>query len=82
MSDTYSSNQNNPTMHAIRRLDSRFEAAGEEIDDFMLRQARGERPDPNMFQHLLERRMTAQEAMQAQFKLHEKPLKLVLNEVK
>jgi cell fate (sporulation/competence/biofilm development) regulator YlbF (YheA/YmcA/DUF963 family) len=74
--------QTNQTMFALRRLTEKFDAAGDGINDFNRRQAQGEKTDPAEFMELLEKRSITQHAMQAQFKLHEKPLKTVLNEVK
>lgn len=70
----------NSSIPALRRLNEKVDAANEQLDDFFHRQARGEAPDGAEFMKLVERRMTAQQAMQAQLKLHEKPLKTVLNE--
>ncbi|HYD61649.1 MAG TPA: hypothetical protein VEC35_14885 [Noviherbaspirillum sp.] len=70
------------TMSALRRLTNRFDAAGDQINDFAHRQAQGENPDPAEFMKLLEQRSVTGQAMQAQFKLREKPLKTVLNETR
>lgn len=80
MADNYSNS--NPAMSALRRLNDKFDAQGDQMNDFMARQAQGENPDPAAFMKLLEQRSTTSEALQAQFKLHEKPLKTVLNETK
>jgi hypothetical protein len=69
-------------MNSLRRLNNRSEAAGEEMADFVRRQAAGEKPDPNEFTALLQKRSTSHDAMAAQFKLFEKPMKTVLNETK
>lgn len=73
---------NNPAMHGMERLNNRYEAQAGQICDFVQRQAHGENPDPNQFMHLLEQRSITQQAIEAQFKLHEKPLKTVMNETK
>lgn len=75
-------NHTNQTMVALRRLTHKFDAVGDRINDFSQRQANGENPDPAEFMKLLEARSHTQIAMQAQFKLHEKPLKTVLNETR
>lgn len=72
----------NHVMQAIRRLSGRNDATGEQMDDFARRQANGEQPDPNEFTQLLQLRSTTQDAMAAQFKLVEKPLRTVLQEAK
>jgi hypothetical protein len=77
MSDNHSD-----TLNALRRLTNRFDAAGDGIHDFIQSEMHGENPDPEAFLHLLEQRATAKDALQAQFKLQEKPIKTVLNEVK
>ncbi len=77
-----SSDPINQTTFALRRLTQRFDGTGEQINDFLRRQAHGEPVDPQQFMKLMELRSHAQQAMQAQFKLHEKPLKTVLNETR
>lgn len=79
MSDSPSTNQ---TILALRRLNSKFDEQGEQMNNFMERQMHGDQPDPALFIKLLEQRATTKEAMQAQSKLYEKPLKTVLNETK
>ena len=66
----------------IRRLDRKMDAANGRIEDFMGAQAAGEEPDPAAFTAMLEQRMMVEQAMQAQLKLHEKPLKTVLTETR
>lgn len=66
----------------MRRLDRKLDATNHQIDDFMQAQAAGEQPDPAAFTALLEKRMTVQQAMEAQLKLHEKPLKTALTETR
>lgn len=70
------------TFQNLRRFDGKLDSINHEINDFMRAQAAGEAPDPEQFSQLIERRMTTQQAMQAQFKLNEKPLKTVLNETR
>jgi hypothetical protein len=77
MSDNHSE-----ALNSIRRLTNRFDAAGDGIQDFMQREMNGEKPDPAAFLHLLEQRASTKDALQAQFKLYEKPIKTVMNEVK
>jgi hypothetical protein len=79
---TNMSDNHNEMLHSLRRLSNRFDAAGDGIQDFMQREMHGEKPDPEAFLHLLEQRATTKDALQAQSKLHEKPLKTVLNEAK
>jgi len=67
---------------ALRRLTHKFDAVGDQLNDFHRRFAQGENPDPSEFMKLLEKRSHTQMAMQAQFKLYEKPLKTVLNETR
>lgn len=76
------SGQNSQALFALRRLNTKFDAQGDQMNDFMNRQAHGENPDPDLFSKLLEQRSVTHQAMQAQFKLHEKPLKTVMNETK
>lgn len=64
----------------LRHMDRKLDATNDRLDDFMQAQAAGEKPDPAAFTAMLEQRMTVQQAMQAQLKLHEKPLKTVLTE--
>lgn len=75
-------NNTNPALASLRRLSDKFDGQGEQMNNFMAQQTRGENPDPHLFMKLLEQRATTSEAMQAQFKLHEKPLKTVMNETK
>ena len=70
------------SVNQLRRLDGKLDSANARIDDFMQAQAAGEQPDPAAFTAMLEQRMTVQQAMQAQFKLHDKPLKTVLTEAR
>ncbi|WP_211474773.1 hypothetical protein [Collimonas humicola] len=73
---------NSPALSALNRLNSKFDEQESQINDFMGRQAQGENPDPAMFSKLLEQRSVTRQAMQAQFKLYEKPLKTVMTETK
>lgn len=73
---------NNPTIHALRRLEKHFDASDRQMRDFMAADAAGEQPDPQDFMKMLEQRSVSRRAMEAQFKLHEKPLKTVLTEAK
>lgn len=68
------------SVNQLRRLDGKLDGANARINDFMQAQAAGEEPDPAAFTAVLAQRMTVQQAMQAQFKLHDKPLKTVLTE--
>lgn len=70
------------TMPILHRLDKKMDSVNDDIDDFMQAQAAGEAPDPAEFTRLIEKRMTTQQAIQAQFKLNEKPMKTVLNETR
>lgn len=71
---------NNDITHAMRRLSNRYDNANEGLDDYYQRQMHGEEPDAAEFFSLVQQRSTSQQAMEAQFKLHEKPLKTVLSE--
>lgn len=71
---------NNEINHAMRRLSNRYDDANEGLDDFYRRQMKGEDADAAEFFALVQKRATSQEAMEAQFKLQEKPLKTVLSE--
>jgi hypothetical protein len=75
MSDT-----SNPALQAIQRLNNKYEEIGDNMQDFMARQASGETPDPNEFARLLEAQSTTKSVLFAQFSLLQKPLKAVLNE--
>jgi len=77
MSDT-----SNPVLANLHRLGNKFDDIGDAIQDFMARQAAGEKPDPDEFSRLMELQSVDKSAMQAQFNLLQKPLKTVLNEVK
>lgn len=68
------------SMEPLRRMDRKLDTANDRLDGFMQAQAAGEKPDPAAFTAMLEQRMTVQQAMQAQLKLNEKPLKTVLTE--
>jgi hypothetical protein len=72
----------NQVMNGLRRLNNKFDETGEQMADFLKRQAAGEKPDPNEFTALLEKRAVTHDAMAAQFKLYEKPLKTVLQETR
>lgn len=71
---------NNELNHAMRRLSTRYDNANEGLDDFYQRQMHGEDADASEFFALVQQRATSQQAMEAQFKLQEKPLKTVLSE--
>jgi hypothetical protein len=72
----------NPVIHNLRRLNARADATAEQLADFNRRQANGEKPNPNEFAALLQKLSVTNSAMAAQFKLHEKPLKTALQEAK
>ncbi|MFS2008003.1 hypothetical protein ACEN9F_30790 [Duganella sp. CT11-25] len=76
------SHDNNPITHALRRLEKHFDESDRQMRDFMAADAAGEQPDPKDFMQMLEQRSVSRRAMEAQFKLHEKPLKTVLTEAK
>lgn len=78
----YGMSDYNPGMLALRRLNTRYDEQAAQITDFNQRQADGENPDQNEFMRLLDQRSVTQQAMEAQFKLYEKPLKTVMNETK
>lgn len=80
MSDNF--NSNSQVINSLRRMTAQYDAAGQGMNDFTQRQMQGEHPDPEAFMKLLEQRATTKDAMQAQFKLYEKPMKTVLNETK
>lgn len=71
---------NKSTMPTLHHLDRKMDSVNDEINDFMHDQASGEATDPAAFMELMEKRSNMQRAMDAQFKLNEKPLKTVLNE--
>ena len=71
-----------PAMYSLRNLNRQLDDAGNKMTDFMQRERDGEAPDPDHFTQLLSQRWAAKTALQAQFQLHEKPLKTVLNETK
>lgn len=72
----------NPSMRALQRINEKYDQLGNQLNDFYSAQAHGDNPDSNAFMKMLEQRSIAQEAMQSQFKLYEKPIKTVLNETK
>ncbi len=76
------SSAGNPAMQAIKRYEKRFDDIGEGIQAHMAAEAAGEAPDPGSFLAFLERQAVTRRAMEAQVKLHLKPLGLVLAEVK
>jgi hypothetical protein len=76
------SNDNNPIMHTLKHLEKRFDDSDRKMSAFMEADAAGEQPDPREFMGLLEQRSVTRRAMEAQFKLYEKPLKTVLTESK
>jgi hypothetical protein len=76
------SDNGNPALHGLRRLNSEYEKIGDGLKDFLASQASGETPDPAEFASLLESQSVTKSAMQAQFNLLQKPLKTVLNESK
>lgn len=71
---------NNDINHAMRRLSARYDTANEGLDDYCQRQMRGEEGDAAEFFALVQQRATSQQAMEAAFKLQEKPIKTVLSE--
>lgn len=73
---------NNPAFQAIQRLNNKYEEIGENMKDFLARQAAGETPDPDEFTKLLEAQSNTKSALAAQFGLLQKPFKTVLNESK
>jgi hypothetical protein len=72
----------NPTNIALRRMNNRFDDGTDRMNHFMRQEMAGEHPDSAAFLQALEQRSVLQVALQAEFKLHEKPLKNVLNDVK
>lgn len=76
------SNNTSNALQNLRRLNGKFDEAGEQMAKFYERQMKGENPDPQEFASLLEKRSITQSAMSAQFKLFEKPMKTVLQETK
>ena len=72
----------NPTLAALRRINGKFDDQSLKINEFMERQAHGDEQDPELFLKLLGQKSITKDALQAQFKLHEKPLKTVMNETK
>lgn len=72
----------NPTLAGLRRLNDKYDNQAMEINRFLNAEKNGETQDPELFHKLLEQRSVTKDAMQAQFKLYEKPLKTVLNETK
>jgi hypothetical protein len=71
---------NNDINHAMKRLSGRYDNANEGLDEYYQRQMRGEDTDASEFFALVQQRATSQQAMEAQFKLQEKPIKTVLSE--
>lgn len=76
------SNNTHPITHSLRRLEKHFDESDTRMREFMAADAAGEQPDPNDFMKLLEQHSVSRRAMEAQLKLHEKPLKTVLTEAK
>jgi hypothetical protein len=72
----------NPTLSGLRRMEAKYDQTDSDMKDFMERQMNGEQPDSEEFTNLLEQRSVAKAAMEAQFKLFEKPMKTALNETK
>lgn len=70
----------NPAVSTLQRMNTKIEDTNAQMDDFMWDQAMGEQPDPAEFMQCIEKRMCANQAMQATVKMAEKPLKTVLNE--
>ena len=77
MSDT-----SNPAYQGIKHLNHKYDAIGDDLKDFMARQAAGETPDPEEFSKLLELQSVTKSALTAQYNLLQKPVKIVLNEAK
>lgn len=71
---------NNDITQTMRRLSTRYDDANEGLDDYYRRQIHGDEPDAAEFFALVQQRATSQEAMEAQLKLHEKPIKTVMSE--
>lgn len=74
------SDSSNPAYQAIHRLNGRYDEIGEQMKDFLARQAAGETPDPDEFGRMLEAQSITKVALAAQATLLLKPLKTVLNE--
>ena len=70
----------NDPIKAMRRLSNKYDACNEQLNDYAQRQAHGEEGDAAEFFALIQKRTTSQEAMEAVFKLQEKPIKTVLSE--
>ena len=70
----------NPAFQAIQHLNNKFDEIGDNMKDFLARQAAGETPDPDEFAKLLEAQSTTKSALAAQFSLLQKPYKTVLGE--
>ena len=68
-----------PTLAALKRNEKLQEANGDQMNDFMHKQAAGEKPDPAQFLKMVERQMTLHAVAQAQLKLHEKTLRNAIN---
>ncbi|RZI42222.1 hypothetical protein EGT07_13445 [Herbaspirillum sp. HC18] len=76
------SDASNQMTKALRHLSNRSDRTGEQVADFMQRQTEGEKPDITEFTRILQQRSVTHDAMAAQFKLIEKPMKTVLQETR
>lgn len=76
---SHNANQN-PVLKGLRRLEDKYTSITEQQNDFIKRQAKGERPDPDEFMKLLEQQSVTHTAMTAQFNLIQKPLKTVITD--
>ncbi len=72
----------NAMIQSLRHLNNRSEQTGQQMADFARRQTEGEQPDPAEFTALLQQRSVTHDAMSAQLKLLEKPIRTVLQETK
>ncbi|MDB5772254.1 MAG: hypothetical protein JWM42_2628 [Burkholderia sp.] len=72
----------NPVVNSIRHLEKKGDEISDALKDHMRRQAAGEKPDQEEFAQLLAQKMATKSVMMAQFNLHQKPLKTVLNETR
>ncbi|PFH10299.1 hypothetical protein BCF11_2717 [Collimonas sp. PA-H2] len=68
------------TVPVLRHLSSKLDSCNQQLDGYMQDQANGAQVDGAEFLKMIEQRTVTQQAMEAQLKLKEKPLRTVLSD--
>lgn len=68
------------TAPVLRHLSNKLDNCNKQLDGYMQDQANGNQVDGGAFLKMIEQRTVTQQAMEAQLKLKEKPLRTVLSD--